>query len=286
MPEAGNVVRLPREWLGPPEELVPFGPSARATAGERIDSDLPESTRPAADFWGEGSEMLQDVIEAPAEPDVVETPEAVEEPSPSDAAAAEEETGAQLAADHPTLQPAPRQRAKAGPRRWQTALSRNRHTRLVAAAVLVLCVIAGTVVLASQGARPAAQIGTLSSRADPFGRLVPRAVAVAQARLTRAETNFARATRHVAAPRQHPAHQGRPIVSTPPTAADTAPAAAGDGTSQTIGGGFSPPATPTQYSPPAEPAQSTYSPPQHSAPAPEPPRVSPSGALTCISNCG
>src|SRR5947209_2187770 len=33
--EAGNVVRLPREWLGPPEELIPFGPSAGATAEER-----------------------------------------------------------------------------------------------------------------------------------------------------------------------------------------------------------------------------------------------------------
>ncbi len=89
-----------------------------------------------------------------------------------------------------------------------------------------------------------------------------------------------------------PAHQQGAAKPTPPTAADSAPATAGNGTSQPVGGGSSPPptesATPTQsqYSPPAEPAQQTYTPAQHSAPAPEPPHVSPSGALTCISNCG
>ena len=77
-PEAGNVVRLPREWLGPPEELVPFGPSARATVGDLREPGRQETGGSFPDFWGEESVVLQGVIEAQAEPDVVQTPEAVE----------------------------------------------------------------------------------------------------------------------------------------------------------------------------------------------------------------
>ena len=50
VPEAGNVVRLPREWLGPPEELVPFGPSAGATAEERSEPVREEVAGPFPDF--------------------------------------------------------------------------------------------------------------------------------------------------------------------------------------------------------------------------------------------
>jgi hypothetical protein len=46
-----NVIRLPRDWLGPREELVPFGTSP----------DLG-----ASDFWGEGSAAVQRAMEAPA----------------------------------------------------------------------------------------------------------------------------------------------------------------------------------------------------------------------------
>jgi hypothetical protein len=57
--EGGVVVRFPGDWVGPLDELVPFGPSAdrdqAATAGE-------------PDFWGEGSAALQDAVEAPAVP--------------------------------------------------------------------------------------------------------------------------------------------------------------------------------------------------------------------------
>jgi hypothetical protein len=50
-------VRLPREWVGPPEELVPFGPGA----------DKPQSPPDAGrqpDFWGEDSAALQDAVES------------------------------------------------------------------------------------------------------------------------------------------------------------------------------------------------------------------------------
>jgi hypothetical protein len=58
-----NVVRLPRDWLGPREELVPFGPRADATAAEVVGSaGAPPS---ANDFWGEQSGELQRALQGP-----------------------------------------------------------------------------------------------------------------------------------------------------------------------------------------------------------------------------
>jgi hypothetical protein len=56
-----NVVRLPRDWLGPRDELVPFGPSAGTTT-PGVDEDLPRS---ADDFWGEQSSAVHDAVQAP-----------------------------------------------------------------------------------------------------------------------------------------------------------------------------------------------------------------------------
>ena len=53
-----NVVRLPRDWLGPREELVPFGPRAFRGADEPPPS--------ADDFWGERSAAIHGALEAPA----------------------------------------------------------------------------------------------------------------------------------------------------------------------------------------------------------------------------
>jgi hypothetical protein len=62
-----NVVRLPVDWLGPREDLVPFGVRASDLA---MDADVAVATDPApsraADFWGEGSAALQDALEAPS----------------------------------------------------------------------------------------------------------------------------------------------------------------------------------------------------------------------------
>lgn len=60
-----NVVRLPRDWLGPREELIPFGPSTDERAddeGQHI--ELPPT---ADDFWGEGSASVQDAFQAPTD---------------------------------------------------------------------------------------------------------------------------------------------------------------------------------------------------------------------------
>jgi hypothetical protein len=50
-----NVIRLPRDWLGPREDLVPFGPSAYREEPEQA-KELP---RNADDFWG-GADLLDD----------------------------------------------------------------------------------------------------------------------------------------------------------------------------------------------------------------------------------
>ena len=75
-----TVVRLPRDWLGPREELVPFGPRAdsqNAGGAARSDEPLPsaegsptcadESPPSAEDFWGERSAAIHDALQAPAD---------------------------------------------------------------------------------------------------------------------------------------------------------------------------------------------------------------------------
>lgn len=65
-----NVVRLPRDWLGPREELVPIGAGARAESSAEPPNDPEGSWLPTAhDFWGEGSAALHDAIRAPSEPE-------------------------------------------------------------------------------------------------------------------------------------------------------------------------------------------------------------------------
>lgn len=66
-----NVVRFPRDWFGPVEELVPIGPRAGLSAVATPGADVPAA---AEDFWGEGSAAVQQLIEAPALPDRVRRP--------------------------------------------------------------------------------------------------------------------------------------------------------------------------------------------------------------------
>jgi hypothetical protein len=67
-----NVVRLPRDWLGPRDELVPFGPRASSE-----DAEEPPPT--AEDFWGERSASIHDALQAPA--DSVDAPAGTRTPS-------------------------------------------------------------------------------------------------------------------------------------------------------------------------------------------------------------
>jgi hypothetical protein len=57
------VVRLPRDWLGPREELVPVGPAALRGLAAPFDDGLPPT---AEAFWSEDSAALHDAVRAPA----------------------------------------------------------------------------------------------------------------------------------------------------------------------------------------------------------------------------
>lgn len=67
-----NVIRLPRDWLGPRDELVPFGPSA-GPEQSKLENEVAgrpsaDEGRPAlpvspADFWGEHAAALHDAVE-------------------------------------------------------------------------------------------------------------------------------------------------------------------------------------------------------------------------------
>ena len=61
-------MRLPRDWLGPREELVPIGAAARARAAQRAaEPGLDDAPPPAAEaFWSEDSAALHDAVQGPA----------------------------------------------------------------------------------------------------------------------------------------------------------------------------------------------------------------------------
>jgi hypothetical protein len=63
---AENVVHFPRDWFGPTEDLVPFGP--RASQAGVVDLEPPAPVRPD-DFWGEDSASIHDALRAPGAPE-------------------------------------------------------------------------------------------------------------------------------------------------------------------------------------------------------------------------
>jgi hypothetical protein len=69
-PPSSNVVRLPRDWLGPRDELIPLGPLDEGQTDVHRDSDSGSTSAPsppsAEDFWGEGSAEVQDALQRPA----------------------------------------------------------------------------------------------------------------------------------------------------------------------------------------------------------------------------
>jgi hypothetical protein len=61
-----NVIRLPTDWLGPRDELVPIAPRHDSPGGESIDEPLPTS---ADTFWSEDAGSLHDAVQAPRAPE-------------------------------------------------------------------------------------------------------------------------------------------------------------------------------------------------------------------------
>ncbi len=137
-----NVVRLPRDWLGPRDELVPIGPAsrARARAAGLLDDDPLDDLPPTAhDFWGEDSAALHDAIQGPARAD----------PAPADA-----EPVSVAAARRPRF-PSPRLGRPRLGSRWDLAGVRELRLKwlalvlpiavaVIAVAVIAVAVTAGT----------------------------------------------------------------------------------------------------------------------------------------------
>ena len=61
-PTSDKVVRLPRDWLGPREHLVPFGTASPPPVEAEPADFAPD------DFWGERSAAIHDVVQAPVAP--------------------------------------------------------------------------------------------------------------------------------------------------------------------------------------------------------------------------
>ena len=65
-----NVLQFPRDWIGPRDELVPFGAAAGSDTRGEVKSEPKRRPEPAVppgadDFWGEGSAAVQDALQAP-----------------------------------------------------------------------------------------------------------------------------------------------------------------------------------------------------------------------------
>ncbi len=76
--QVSNVVQFPRDWIGPSEELIPFGPRA-----QRVAVDDPHELPSASDFWGEHAAAMHSVLEDPnAERAPAETVPPAEDASP------------------------------------------------------------------------------------------------------------------------------------------------------------------------------------------------------------
>jgi hypothetical protein len=160
-----NVVRFPKNWVGPTDELVPIGPRARAREASEASSqpDAPgplpaddaEQIPAAGDFWGEGAAALHHAIRAPSL-----------DPDPSADASAPRDASAPVEDGRPTDDRTPAndcrrrpwaQADQGRPRRWSQrprtprVLHGPRSRRVTAVSGVCLVLAAMLVVLVTLG---------------------------------------------------------------------------------------------------------------------------------------
>ena len=63
--EVSNVVHFPRDWIGPTEDLIPFGPAANRQAPAAASTTATPELPSASDFWGEHAAEIHSVLEDP-----------------------------------------------------------------------------------------------------------------------------------------------------------------------------------------------------------------------------
>jgi hypothetical protein len=211
------VVRLPRDWLGPREELVPIGrPASVGAAVTSGDDSLPPT---AEAFWSEDSAALHDAVQGPT--------------SVSTASPAAPALPAGRGLLHPRIRWPHR---PAGQARWLLVA-------LPVLALLVLAVIGGTETTGARraGHAPAlTQSGSAAKLAaagteDGSRSAAPSHPKASSARQRhRSRSGLARRRVHRTRPRppRHPSARPHTSGSTPPTDVST-PAAGSTGSSST-----------------------------------------------------
>jgi hypothetical protein len=252
-----NVVRLPRDWLGPREELVPIGSHARSA--ETPDDAPPESLpATAASFWDEDSGSLQSPMQAPAD-----AWQGQSESTTAGPAAASRSTARRLRS-----LPRPRR-----PRslRGGFAPLRRRGTAAVAG-VLGACLLVALAVIGetagdthNPGGRSAASsksAAIVTATGVNRARLRAHTPVVTEIRTEPASHHAGRAgarrhRTHVSARRRHPRAALRPTPSASQPVRSTTPAYTPTPTPSTPSSGS------TSSSPPASSARSTSSSSQH-----------------------
>jgi hypothetical protein len=190
---AENVVRLPRDWVGPPEELVPMGSRARAREREEI---IPG----ADDFWGEGAAAVHGAIQ----------------PSARHADRTTTVPPARVRARRPlprrpwgfTVRPAPRR---------ESIGSLRVRPRIVALAVAVTCLVAVAAIgLAEGGGHPPTTNALVNGHGHGSGEKyllgptaggLPSAGLLASARIARADLSKQEARERAAARRARATHR-------------------------------------------------------------------------------
>lgn len=136
--EAENVIRIPRDWYGPKEELIPFGPAADRRAREEAEATAPLG---ADAFWGEDAASLHEVIQAPPERDA--------------------------ASKHPRELDATPPTVAAAPSRWAMIASGTRlggYRAVVASAAAVLVLVLCGVALLTVGGPPSHPVGEIATK--------------------------------------------------------------------------------------------------------------------------
>ncbi len=201
--EDSNVVPLLRDWLGPPEELVPFGPSARRSQnGSELhgsEEASPGASRPPRpeDFWGESSSEMHDALEAPV-PAVAPAPER----AGASVAAAPERAGASVATAPETPGTDPGHRAVVH-RPWFQNGRRARGPAVLCAAAIA---VGGAGVWLARSSTSAPPVRS------PSGQAASRALGAARGRRVALAARPSGGVKHVTArsvPARHPATPAR-----------------------------------------------------------------------------
>jgi hypothetical protein len=219
-----NVVHFPRDWFGPREELVPFGPGAEEGAHDDDGPPAPlEAVTPppvrAEDFWGEDSASIHNAMQAPVTPDPFAKPDPVAKPDPF---AAPEP----VAAREPVVVVGERLPARAWTRQWLGALRVRRRAvawvGLGAAAVTLVATTLGS--LRSPIVRAPGSGGAVAGLTPAVIGDVPPAIAPRPARPGAAHRRGAsgRGRVHVRASRAHVRVTGGATSSTASTQAASA----------------------------------------------------------------